>query len=58
MEEISETDEPRKEIEEHMGKQGLEWENAQIIGLFSEEFSLMLEEEGKVFLDGEKVYSN
>ena len=58
MEEISEKDEPRKIIEDEMKDQGLEWENARIVGLFSDDFSLMLQDGGKVFLDGEVVYSN
>lgn len=57
MEEVSEEEEPRKVIREEMKEEGLEWENAEIIGLFQSEFSLMLEEEGKVLLDGEEVYS-
>lgn len=57
MEEASEKDEPRKFIEEEMEKEGLEWENARIVGLFSDDFSLILEEEGKVLLDEEVVYS-
>lgn len=58
MEKASEKEEPRKFIREEMEDEGLEWENARIVGLFREDFSLMLEEDGKVFLGGEEVYSN
>lgn len=58
MEQVSEKEEPRKFIKEKMEEKGLEWENARIVGLFSEDFSLMLEENGKVILDGEEIYSN
>lgn len=57
MEKASEKEEPREFIREEMQKQGLDWENAQIIGLFSDEFSLMLEEAGKVLLEDEEVYT-
>lgn len=56
MEEVSEEEEPRKVLREEMGEEGLEWRNAEIIGLFQDEFSLMLEEEGEVLLDDEVVY--
>lgn len=56
MEEISEEDEPRKVIRQEMEDEGLEWENARIVGLFQEEFSLMLEEDGKVLVGDEQVY--
>lgn len=57
MEEVSEREEPRKVLEEEMKDKGLEWENAEIIGLFQNEFTLMLEEHGKVLIEGEEVYS-
>jgi len=58
MEKISDRDNSRKFLKKQMKKEGLEWENSQIIGLFQEDFSLMLDEDGKIFLEGEKVYSN
>lgn len=58
MEKASEKDEPRKFIREEMEDEGFEWENAQIVGLFSEDFSLMLEDRGKIILEGEEIYSN
>ncbi len=57
MEEVSEREEPRKVIRDRMEEQGLEWEKARIIGLFQDEFTLMLEENGNVLIDGEEVYS-
>lgn len=57
MEEVSEREEPRKVIRDRMEEQGLEWEKARIIGLFQDEFTLMLEENGSVLIDGEEVYS-
>lgn len=57
MEEVSEKEDPRKFLEEEMKEEGLEWEKTRIIGLFQDEFSLMLDEDGKVLLDGEEVYS-
>ena len=58
MEKISDRDNSRKFLKKQMKKEGLEWEKSQIIGLFQEDFSLMLDEDGKIFLKGEKVYSN
>lgn len=57
MEEVSEREEPRKVIRDRMEEQGLEWEKSRIIGLFQDEFTLMLEENGNVLIDGEEVYS-
>ncbi len=56
MQEVSEEDKPRKVIRERMEDEGLEWRNAEVIGLFQDEFSLMLEDGGEVLLDGEVVY--
>jgi hypothetical protein len=56
MEEVSEREEPRKVLREEMEEEGLEWRNAEIIGLFQGEFSLMLQEDGEILLDGEVVY--
>lgn len=56
MEAVSEKEEPREFLKEKMEEEGLEWENARIVGIFQDEFSLMLQEDGKVTLDGEKVY--
>lgn len=56
MEKASEKEEPREFIREEMKEEGLEWENAEIIGLFQSEFTLMLDEGGEVLLDGDVVY--
>ncbi|MFB6175202.1 MAG: hypothetical protein ABEJ87_04465 [Candidatus Nanohalobium sp.] len=58
MEDVSEKEDPRNFLEEKMKQEGLEWENARIIGLFQDEFTLMLDTKGKVLLDGEEVYSH
>ncbi|MFB6115594.1 MAG: hypothetical protein ABEK04_04825 [Candidatus Nanohalobium sp.] len=56
MEQVSEKEEPRKFLKEKMEEEGLEWENARIVGIFQDEFSVMLQEDGKIILDGEQVY--
>jgi len=55
MKEISEKDQPRKVLEEKMGEKGLKWENARILGLFKQEFSLMLEENAEISLNGQII---
>lgn len=56
MEEISEKDNPREALLEEMEERGLEVENAEVIGIFKDEFSLILEDDAKIFLDQEKIY--
>lgn len=56
MEKVSEKEEPREFLKEEMSEEGLKWKNARILGIFQEEFSIMLQEDGKVILDGEQVY--
>lgn len=56
MEEISEKDNPRESLLERMEEYGLEVEKAEVIGIFSDEFSLLLKEGAKIMLDGEQVY--
>lgn len=56
MEDLSEEQEPEKTLEEKMSERGLKWENAYLIGLFRSEFSLMLQEDAKIKLDGEIIY--
>jgi hypothetical protein len=56
IEEVSEEEEPRKVLRSKIREEGLEWRKAKIIGLFQSEFTLMLEEDGKILLDGEVVY--
>lgn len=56
MEMLSEEEEPEKILEEEMSEKGLEWENAYLIGIFQDEFSLMLQEEAEIELDGETIY--
>jgi len=55
-EEISEAEEPEEKLELEMEKKGLEWRNAQLIGLFQDEFSLILQDDAKIQLDGETLY--
>lgn len=56
MEEISEKDNPREALLEEMEEHGLEVENAQVIGIFRDEFSLLLQENTKIILNGEQIY--
>ncbi|MFQ3308403.1 MAG: hypothetical protein ACI977_000638 [Candidatus Nanohaloarchaea archaeon] len=54
-EELSEAEDPEEKLELEMKDKGLEWENAYLIGLFKDEFSLMLQEDAEIKLDGETV---
>lgn len=56
MEEVSEKDDPRKFLNRKMEDEGLEWKDARIVGIFQDEFSIMLQDDGKVILNGEQVY--
>lgn len=55
-EEISDEDKPAGILLDRMEARGLEAENAHIIGIFRDEFSLLLEENARVTLHGEQVY--
>lgn len=55
MKEISDKDQPRKVLEDRMEEKGLEWKNARILGLFKQEFSLMLEEDAEISLNGQII---
>jgi len=55
-EEISEAEEPEEKLELETEKKGLEWSNARLIGLFQDEFSLILQDDAKIQLDGETLY--
>lgn len=54
--EIAQAEKPRKRLEKEMSTRGLEWDNARIIGIFSDEFSLQLLEEPEIKLDDEQIY--
>ncbi|MFB6147695.1 MAG: hypothetical protein ABEJ66_02315 [Candidatus Nanohaloarchaea archaeon] len=56
MEEISGKENSREVLLEKMEERGLEVENATVIGIFRDEFSLLLEENGEIRLEGEQVY--
>lgn len=56
MEAVSDREKPREVLRKKMEEKGLEWEHAEIIGLFRKEFSLMLEENGKIMLEGKEIY--
>ncbi len=56
MESISEEENPRQELLEEMENRGLEFENARVIGIFRDEFSLLLQEDARIVLDGEQVW--
>lgn len=53
---VAEEDNPRKALLEEMKEQGLEMENVQVIGIFKQEFSVLLEEEAEIKLNGKKIY--
>ncbi len=55
---FSEETDPREEILEEMEEEGLEVENAEVIGIFKEELSLLLKEDAKITLNGEKIYGD
>ncbi len=54
--ELSEDDDPRELVFEEMEEKGLEIENGKIIGIFKDEFSVLLQEDTKIKLNGEKLY--
>lgn len=56
MEELAEMEDARDELKDRMSERGLEWENARLMGLFSGEFVLELEDNAEMWLDGEQVY--
>lgn len=53
---IGEEENPRKALIQEMEDRGLELENAPIIGMFQGEFTVHLQEDSKIFIDGEQVY--
>ncbi len=55
MEEISESENPEKRLEDKMSERELEWENCQLLGLFEEEFALMMDEDAALYLEGENI---
>lgn len=55
-EEFSDEDNPAGILLDEMEERGLEVENAHVIGIFRDEFSLLLEENARVKLHGEQVY--
>lgn len=56
MEELAELEDAREELQKRMLKRNLKWENARLMGLFSGEFVLELEEGAKIKLDGKQIY--
>lgn len=56
MEEVSEAEDPEERLEKEMSQENLEWENCQLLGLFQDEFSLMMKEDAEIRFEGEKVY--
>lgn len=55
-EKMSDSDNPAGVLLDEMEDRGLEVENAHVIGIFRDEFSLMLEENARITLNGEKVH--
>lgn len=47
---------PRKKLLERVEEKGLEIEDGQIIGIFKDEFSVLLQEDTKITLNGEKIH--
>ena len=52
---LEEAEKPRKRIEKELGRKGLEWENARIAAIFRDEISLHLEENSRIYLNGEAI---
>lgn len=55
--EISEKENPRQALLEEMELRGLKVENAEVIGIFREEFSLLLKDDARIILHGEEIFS-
>ena len=55
-EELENKHDPREELLSLMEEKGLETENVRVIGIFKDEFSLLLEENAKIKLDGEVLW--
>lgn len=56
MEELAEMEDARDELKDRMLERGLKWENARLMGLFSGEFVLELEDGAEIQLDGKQIY--
>lgn len=56
MEELAEMEDAREELRQRMSERGLKWENARLMGLFSGEFVLELEDNAEIRLNDEQVY--
>lgn len=55
-EDMADKEEPRKALLEEMEERGLVIKNAKVIGIFKDEFSLLLKEDAEIKLEGEQVY--
>ncbi len=55
MEEVSEAEDPEERLEKEMKREDLEWKNCQLLGLFQNEFSLMMQEDAEIILNGEAL---
>lgn len=55
MEDISEAEDPEERLKKEMSLEGLEWENCQLLGLFQNEFSLMMKNDAEIRFEGEEV---
>lgn len=55
MEEVSEAEDPEQRLEDEMEREDLEWENCQLLGLFQDEFSLMMQEDAEIIFEGENI---
>lgn len=55
MEDVSEAEDPEESLEKEMSKKGLTWENCQLLGLFQNEFSLMMQENAEIYFKEEKI---
>lgn len=53
---IEENDKPRDELIDRMNGEGLEWENARVAAIFRDEFSLHLDDDAEITLNGEQLY--
>lgn len=56
MEDVSEAEDPEERLEKEMGQEDLAWENCQLLGLFQDEFSLMMKDDAEIIFEGETLY--
>lgn len=56
MEDVADREKPRQYLMNKMKKKGLKTENTRVIGIFQDEFSLLMEKNAKISLDGKQLY--